>query len=197
MTGWQSTNHSLCSVLCSTLNIHLWQVSLVGGSRSLVGACGLQLGFLLQCIQQSIGVRFRLRMSHYRFWQTSRERQDPAHWGPVRVCSWRPGQFNLTEISQSLKMLFKRRVWISQGHSFSRFHSCTVLCCYVCFTCNKLFNFTGWRLLSGLIILCEVTQRITTGVIPLESSVSTNRKGLTMALYFGTVQHLLFLRKLC
>ena len=35
--------------------------------------------------------------------------------------------------------------------------------CYLLFdcVCNKMFDFTGWRLLSGLVIVCfEVTQRL-------------------------------------
>ena len=59
---------------------------------------------------------------------------------------------------------------------------------FVMFTCNKLFNFTG---LETFILtyhfrmrLCEVTQRITTGVIPLEASLSTKQKGLTSAVLF-------------
>ena len=54
------------------------------------------------------------------------------------------------------------------------------------FTRNKLFNFTGletsiWTCHFHM-HLCEVTQRITTGVIPLEASVSANRKGLTRSI---------------
>ena len=45
------------------------------------------------------------------------------------------------------------------------------------------FTSLDWRTLSGLVIyvcmLCELTQRITTGVIPQEASVSGNRRGLT------------------
>ena len=58
--------------------------------------------------------------------------QDPTHWRLVRVCIWRPWQVNSTEIGHPWKMLFKGNVWISRGHSFSRFHSCTVLLCCVC-----------------------------------------------------------------
>ena len=55
------------------------------------------------------------------------------------------------------------------------------------FTCNKLFNFTGletsiWTCHFRM-CLCEVTQRITTGVIPLEASVSGSRKGLTTTVF--------------
>ena len=57
-----------------------------------------------------------------------------------------------------------------------------VICCL--FACNKLFNFIGletsiWTCHFRM-CLCEVTQRITTGVIPLEASVSANRKSLTI-----------------
>ena len=89
-------------------------------------------------------------------------------------------------------MLFKGRVWISRGHSFSRFHSCTVLFCYVClfviklvqlhwFVCNKTCSTSldGDFYLDLSFRMREVTQRITTGEIPLEASVSPNRKGLT------------------
>ena len=91
------------------------------------------------------------------------------------------GKSTQLKTSHLWKMLFKRRVWISLGHSFSRFHSCTVLFMLSLFTCNKLFNFTGlensiWTY-HFCMRLCEVTQRITTSVIPLEASISANQKG--------------------
>ena len=49
--------------------------------------------------------------------------RDPTSWRPVRVCIWRPGQVDSTEISQLWKTLLKGNIWISQGHSFIRFHS--------------------------------------------------------------------------
>ena len=53
---------SLSTLYCvGFLNMCLWQVSLVGRSWSLVGACDLQLGLLLQCIRQSNGSIFRDR----------------------------------------------------------------------------------------------------------------------------------------
>ena len=42
----------LCTVLCSSLNMHLQQVSLVSRSWSLVGTCDLQQDSLLQCSRQ-------------------------------------------------------------------------------------------------------------------------------------------------
>ena len=52
---------TLCTVLCRFLNTHLWQVSLVSRSWSLIDARDLQLGLLLQCIRQSNGSIFRDR----------------------------------------------------------------------------------------------------------------------------------------
>ena len=50
------------------LNMHLEQVSLVGGSWSLVGACDLWLGLLLQCIRQSSGSIFWDRSVSWAIW---------------------------------------------------------------------------------------------------------------------------------
>ena len=53
------------------------------------------------------------------------------------------------------------------------------------FTCNTLFKLHWiWRLFICTyhfrMHMSEVTQRITTGVIPLEASVTPNRKGLPL-----------------
>ena len=72
-------------------------------------------------------VRSCLRMSYYRLLQTSREWQDPAHWRPVRVCIWRPGQVWSAGPVHPWKIVFKGNIWISQQHSFNRFHSLLLL----------------------------------------------------------------------
>ena len=100
--------------------------------------------------------------------------QDPASRGLVRVyiCIWRPGQVKSTQ----LKSVIHGRQYLRGTFEFPGvtplfdfiLTSYSVLS--VMFVCNKLFNFTGWRLLSGLFICAyEVTQRITTSVIPLEA----------------------------
>ena len=58
LTLTSTSRLTLYTVLCSFLNMCLEQVSLVGRSWSLVGACDLWLGFLLQCIRQSNGSIF-------------------------------------------------------------------------------------------------------------------------------------------
>ena len=101
--------------------------------------------------------------------------RNPAHYGLVQVCIWRPGQVDSTEIDHPWKTVLKGNIWISQGHSSIKFLSFPlVLHVPVIFVYNKLLNFTRWRLLSGLFICTyKVTQRITTSVIPLEASIST------------------------
>ena len=75
----------------------------------------------------------------YRSWQTTRAaRSRPLETSASLHLETRASQLNSTEIGHPWKMLFKGSVWISQGHSFSRFHSCTVLFCYVCLFVIKL-----------------------------------------------------------
>ena len=60
---------------------------------------------------------------------------------------------------------------------------CVIYLTFVLLVINCLTSL-DWRTLSELVIyiciLCEVTQRITTGGIPREVSVSANRKGFTL-----------------
>ena len=93
--------------------------------------------------------------------------------------------------STQLKSVICGRCYLREEFEFPRVTPLVdfihVLCYLLClFTCNKLFNFTGletsiWTC-HFCMPLCGVTQRITTGAIPLEASVSPNWKGLTVPL---------------
>ena len=91
--------------------------------------------------------------------------------------------------STQLKSVINGRCYLRGEFEFPRVTPLVdfihVLCYLLClFTCNKLFNFTGLEIFIWTyhfhMCLCKVTQRITTGVISLEASVSSNRKGLTL-----------------
>ena len=111
------------------------------------------------------------------------------------VGDWCESAFEDQGKSTQLKSVIHGRCYLREEFEFPRVTPLVdfihVLCYLLClFTCNKLFNFTGLETFIWTyhfrMILCEVTQRIITGVIPMEASVSSNRKGLTpMAPYTG------------
>ena len=112
-------------------------------------------------------VRSHLRMSHYRSLQMSREWWDPTSWRPVRVCIWRPGQVWSTVIIHPWKTIFKGSISISRGHSLFKISYFTLI--ILLSNCFKLtVQLLERRFLSLLSLRAtEVTQHITTGIIPL------------------------------
>ena len=101
------------------------------------------------------------------------------------IGDWCESAFEDQGKSTQLKSVIRGRGYLREefefpGHSFSRFHSCTVL--FVMFTCNKLFNFTGLETFIWTyhfcMCLCEVTQRITTGIIPWRHPYHSTEKAL-------------------
>ena len=104
--------------------------------------------------------------------------RDPAHYRLVQVCMWRPGQVNSTEISHPLKIVFKGTFEFPGVTPLLDFVHYTCCVCYLLsfFVINCSTSLVEDFYLGLSFCVYKVTQRITTGVISLEASVSPTER---------------------